>query len=172
MTERFSVSMRLLHWAMAALIISMLAAGLTMIQSLEPWQLTLLGLHKSFGFLAAVLVLVRLVNRLCHQLPPLPSALPSIQKRVAKASHGVLYALMIAMPVSGVLMQYFAGRPVEVFGWFRLPATLTVDIERFAVFRELHGWLAWALIATVILHVGAALHHHFVRKDDVLKSML
>jgi cytochrome b561 len=69
-------------------------------------------------------------------------------------------------------MQYFAGRPIDVFGWFRLPSALTVNIENYAIFRELHGWLAIALMALVALHVAAALHHHFIRKDTVLKSML
>lgn len=69
-------------------------------------------------------------------------------------------------------MQYFAGRPIDVFGWFRLPAALQVDIHYYALFRELHGWLAIALIGMIVLHVGAALHHHVVRKDNVLKSML
>jgi len=171
-SHKFSLSMRLFHWAMAALVISMLAAGLLMVRSLEPWQLSILTVHKAFGVVAAVLVLARLVNRLCHQIPALPGDLSRLQKFVAKASHWLLYLLLFAMPISGYLMQYVAGRPIDVFGWFRLPAALTVDIENYAVFRELHGWLAIALLALVVLHVAAALHHHFIRKDKVLKSML
>lgn len=171
-TQQFSLSMRLFHWAMAALVISMLAAGLLMVRSLEPWQLNILTVHKAFGVVAAVLVIARLVNRLFHQIPALPGDLSSLQTFVAKASHWLLYLLLFAMPISGYLMQYFAGRPIDVFGWFRLPAALTVDIENYAVFRELHGWLAIALMALVALHVAAALHHHFIRKDEVLKSML
>ena len=171
-TQQFSLSMRLFHWAMAALIISMLAAGLLMVRSLEPWQLTILTVHKAFGVVAALLVIARLVNRFFHQIPALPNDLSNLQKFVAKASHWLLYLLLFAMPISGYLMQYFAARPIEVFGWFRLPAALNVDIQTYAVFRELHGWLAVALIALVALHVAAALHHHFIRKDNVLKSML
>ncbi|TDP39161.1 cytochrome b561 [Idiomarina aquatica] len=172
MTNRFSLTMRIMHWAMAALLISMLAAGLLMVRSLEPWQLSLLTIHKGFGVVAAVLVVVRLVIRLAFSVPPLPQGLSRLQASVAKLSHGLLYALMVLMPISGYLMQYLAGRPVEVFGLFRLPAALSVDIEGYAIFREMHGWLAIVLIALVIMHVGAALHHHFIRKDDVLKSML
>ena len=171
MTNRFSLTMRIMHWAMAALLISMLAAGLLMVRSLEPWQLTLLTIHKSFGVLVAVLVIVRLIIRVFSTVPPLPQDLGRLQAIIAKLSHGVLYGLMIAMPLSGYLMQYAAGRPIEVFGLFRLPASLKVDIERYAIFRELHGWLAIILIALIVLHVAAALHHQFVRKDDVLKSM-
>lgn len=170
-SERFSLSMRLFHWGMAALVVSMLAAGLLMITSLQPWQLTLLTAHKAFGVIAIILVMARLINRLRHKLPPLPGDLSAAQQWGAKASHWLLYGLLFAMPLSGYLMQYFAGRPIEVFGWFRLPAALQVDIHNYALFRELHGWLAIALIGMILLHVGAALHHHFVRKDNVLKSM-
>ncbi|HAW92821.1 MULTISPECIES: cytochrome b [unclassified Arsukibacterium] len=171
-SDRFSLSMRLFHWGMAALVVSMLAAGLLMVTSLQPWQYTLLNAHKAFGVIAIILVMARLINRLRHKLPALPSELSDGQKWVAKASHWLLYGLLFAMPLSGYLMQYFAGRPVAVFDWFRLPAALQVDIYNYALFRELHGWLAIALIGVIALHVGAALHHHFVRKDNVLKSML
>jgi cytochrome b561 len=170
--HRFSLSMRLLHWGMAALVVSMLAAGLLMVRSLEPWQLTILNTHKAFGVLAALLVSVRLINRLFHQTPALPGDLSSVQQKVAKASHWLLYTLLFAMPVSGYLMQYHAGRPVDLFGWLRLPAALNVDIKTYAIFRELHAWLAIALICLILLHIAAAAHHHFIRKDNVLKSML
>lgn len=171
-SDRFSLSMRLFHWGMAALVLSMVAAGLLMVTSLQTWQLTLLNIHKAFGVVAILLVTARLINRLQHKLPALPDELADWQKTVAKASHWLLYILLFAMPVSGYLMQYFAGRPVDVFGWFRLPAALQVDIYNYALFRELHGWLALALIGMIVLHIGAALHHHFIRKDNVLKSML
>lgn len=170
--DRFSLSMRLFHWGMAALVLSMLAAGLLMVTSLQPWQLTLLTIHKAFGVIAILLVTARLINRLRHKLPALPHDLADWQKTVAKASHWLLYILLFAMPVSGYLMQYFAGRPIDIFGLLRLPAALQVDIHLYALFRELHSLLALALIGMIALHVGAAMHHHFVRKDDVLKSML
>lgn len=168
----FPLSMRMFHWGMAALVLAMLAAGLLMVKSLEPWQLTVLSLHKAFGLLALVLVSFRLVNRLRHQLPALPDDLPAAQKTLAKASHYLLYGLLFAMPLSGYAMQYYAGRPIEVFGWFRLPAALEVDIGLYSVFRELHSILALSLLALIMLHVAGALYHHFIRKDKVLKTML
>lgn len=168
---RFTLSMRLLHWAMALLIIAMLAAGLVMVRSLEPWQYELLWLHKSFGIAAALLVLVRLLVRWRSIVPALPSDLPYWQRRAAKASHWLLYTLMVLMPLSGLLMQYFAARPVSVFDVVRLPAALTVDIELFSLFRELHGWAAGVFIGLVIMHIAAALYHHYYRRDDVLRSM-
>ena len=171
-TERFSLSMRLFHWGMAALILAMLTAGLLMVASLDGWQLTVLTVHKVFGVIAVLLVSARLINRLSQRIPALPDELTQWQKTAARLSHWLLYGLMFAMPVSGYLMQYFGARPIDVFGWFRLPAALNVDIHNYALFRELHSLLAIALIGIVMLHIGAALHHHFIRKDKVLKSML
>lgn len=172
MNNKYSRSMRIIHWAMVALLLSMVAAGLTMVRSLEPWQLTLLTAHKGFGVLAAVLVVVRLVNRMFHKVPDLPQNMPQAQKLVAHASHIVMYILMLLLPVSGFLMQYFAGRPIDVFGLFRLPAAVEVAIKPFALFRELHGIFALLLVAVVCLHAAGALYHHWIKKDDVLKRML
>lgn len=171
-SHRFPLSMRILHWAMAAIVISMILGGLTMVRSLEPWQLTLLNGHKAFGLVAFILVLVRIAVRLTSKFPALPPSLPRWQQRAAIGSHYVLYGLMLAMPVTGYLMQYVAARPVEVFGMFTLPAALTADIQSYGLLREMHGYLALAFIVMMVLHVSAALHHHFVRKDSVLKSML
>ena len=170
--NRFPLSMRLLHWAMAALIVSMLLAGFTMIRSLEPWHLTILNAHKGFGSIAFLLVLGRVFVRVKSTVPTLPKTLSTLQRNIATASHYVLYGLMITMPASGYLMQYFAARPVDVFGHFFLPASLTADIERYALFREIHGYVASAFVIVILIHVAAALHHHFIRKDSVLKSML
>ena len=168
---RFNLSMRLLHWAMALLMVAMLVAGLVMVRSLEPWQYELLWLHKRVGVAAALLVLVRLLVRWRSTLPALPNDVPYWQRLAAKASHWLLYALMVLMPLSGLLMQYFAARPVSVFDVLRFPAALSVDIELFALFRELHDLAALVFIAIVMLHIGAALYHHFYRKDAVLRSM-
>ncbi|WP_105254311.1 cytochrome b [Pseudoalteromonas sp. T1lg75] len=169
---RFSASMRILHWAMAALIISLLSAGMTMVKSLEVWQLELLTLHKATGLLVAVLVVVRLVNRWCATVPALPDSLPRWQKTMALGSHYALYCLMILMPLTGFLMQYYGARPIAVFSWFTLPSALYPDIELYALYRQLHGFIGYTLAVLILVHVLAALQHHFIRKDGVLKSML
>lgn len=168
----FPLSIRLLHWAMAALLVSMLCAGAIMVDSLATWQPYLLQLHKAFGVIALLLVCVRLLVRLTSTLPSLPSSLGSMQKKAATLSHYVLYGLMFALPLTGLLMQYNAARPIDVFGLFTLPVALTANIESFALYRISHQYLALALVLVVGVHITAALHHHFVRKDNVLKSML
>lgn len=168
----FSLSMRLMHWSMAALLLSMLLAGTVMIKSLAVWQPTLLMLHKSFGVVALLLVVVRIVLRFTSRIPALPSSVSAGQKTIARASHVALYGLMFAMPLTGLIMQYYAARPISIFNLIVLNSAATPNITLFAIFRLSHGYLAYALLALVCMHALAALYHHFVRKDDVLKSML
>ncbi|CUS48021.1 MAG: cytochrome b561 CybB [Idiomarinaceae bacterium HL-53] len=168
----YSAPARIIHWAMALLLWSLLFAGLSMVQSLQTWQVELMAIHKSFGVLALLLVIARLTIRLTHEKPDLPAELPHAQKKIAHISHVLLYAAMFAMPLSGYLMQNAAGRPIEVFGLFTLPALIPVNLSAYSFFREMHAWVAWGLIALVLLHIAAALHHGLIRKDSVLKSML
>ncbi|MEO2279840.1 cytochrome b [Pseudoalteromonas pernae] len=169
---RYHWSMRALHWAMAALIISMLSAGLAMVKSLDVWQVALLSLHKSTGVLAAVLVIFRFINRLSQPQPVLPIDIPNWQQKAAHGTHYALYLLMFLMPISGLLMQYFAARPVSVFTLFNIAGAPSADIKLYAVFVIVHSFLALSLIGLIALHALAALYHHFIRKDGVLKSML
>ncbi|QUI62748.1 cytochrome b [Pseudoalteromonas sp. A22] len=169
---RFNLAMRVLHWSMALLIFAMVFAGLAMVRALEPWQLTLLGLHKSFGVLALLLLLLRFLIRIKSSIPSLPSGMSTIQVKLAKFSHWLLYALMLIIPTSGLLMQYYAARPIVVFDLFTISAAMVPHIEYFAVFREGHGLAVLLLITVLAVHIGAALYHHFIRKDGVLKSML
>ncbi|ASD67793.1 cytochrome b [Pseudoalteromonas piscicida] len=168
---RFNLAMRVLHWSMALLVFAMIFAGLTMVYSLEPWQLTLLGLHKSFGVLALMLLLLRCVIRIKSSTPNLPSGMPAIQVKLAKLSHWLLYLLMLVIPTSGLLMQYYAARQIVMFDFFIIPAAMVPRIEYFAVLREGHGLAVLLLVTVLAVHIGAALYHHFIRKDGVLKSM-
>ncbi|ROQ21825.1 cytochrome b561 [Marinimicrobium koreense] len=163
---------RLLHWAMALLLFAMLLAGLTLVRSLEPWQPTLLLLHKSFGLLALVLAVIRLIVRLGSRTPALPGSLPSWQVWAAKSSHVALYAAMFALPVSGYLMQNAAGRPITFFEGFTLPALIETDLATYGLLRTLHGWFAWGFMTLIFLHIGAALQHGLIRRDGVLRSMI
>jgi cytochrome b561 len=163
---------RLLHWTMAVLIICMLLIGLSMVESLAVWQPTAVSLHKSFGVLLLLMVMLRLVNKYVTPRPKLPKKMPHIQKQVATLSHYVLYAAMILMPLSGWLMQSADGRAVNVFGAFTLPQLIEQNIKAYSFFREFHAWMAWLLIIMITMHVLAALYHGLIRQDRVLTSML
>lgn len=160
------------HWGMGLLIICMLCIGLYMASlPLGPDKLKLIGIHKSIGAILLVLVVLRLLWRLSHAVPELPADLGKIYHLGARAAHYTLYALMFAMPLSGWGMSSAAGFPVSVFGWFTLPNLVAPDKELRKLLGETHEWLAYALIALLVLHVAAALWHHFAHKDDVLRRM-
>jgi len=156
---------------MAVIILSMLFLGVSMIQSFSPWQNTALSLHKSFGTLVFVLVGIRLINRLLFKAPSLPADLPSWQAFTGRATHVLLYAAMIAMPLSGWFMQSAAGLFVQPFGLFSLPHIISPDIKLYGLFRELHGLTAWLFFGLILLHISAALYHKLIRRDNVLDSM-
>lgn len=168
--DRFSLPSRLLHWLMAVLVIAMLFIGVGMITSVTLYGL-LVSVHKPLGIAILVLVVVRIINRLANTPPPLPASLPPIQRLAAKASHLVLYGLMIAMPLIGWGMLSAAGYPIVLYGPVALPAILPADAGLYAALREAHSVLAYLLFATVLVHLGAALFHGLVRRDGVFESM-
>jgi len=168
---QYPLSARLLHWTMATIILSMLFLGVSMIQSFAVWQNTALSLHKSFGTLIFILVGIRLLNRLRFKAPALPADLKSWQAFAGHITHFLLYASMIAMPLSGWLMQSAAGLEVEPFGLFSLPSIISHDIKLYGLFRELHGIIALLFFVLIMLHISAALYHKLIRRDGVLKSM-
>ncbi|WP_054887328.1 cytochrome b [Pseudomonas sp. NBRC 111130] len=165
--EVFHPMARLVHWLMAILIISMLFIGVSMVGDLSPRHLLLVELHKATGLALLVLVIVRIGLRLTLPHPPLPTDLPALQRVAAGASHLLLYALMLAMPLLGWAMLSAGGYPRPL----QLPAIAPHDLQLYALLRQAHGWAGYLLFATVLVHLGAALMHALVRRDGVLRSM-
>jgi cytochrome b561 len=168
---RFALLSRILHWAMAALVIAMLFIGIGMVSTISPRYDLLLSVHRTIGIVILVLVAMRLVNRLINPPPPLPADLPTWQMWLAKASHILLYALMFALPLVGWSMLSAGGYPIQIFGAIDLPPIAPRDAALFAVLRSAHTALAFLLFATFIAHLGAALFHGMIRRDGVLRSM-
>lgn len=167
----FTVAARALHWLMAAAIIAMLFIGVGMVASVSHRHEWLLRLHKPLGIAILALALVRLAVRLRHPPPPLPADLPWTQKVAAHASHWVLYALMVILPLVGWAMLSAGGYPVMLTESLRLPPIFPANPAAFAVLRHLHTWLAMLLFATFLAHMAAALYHGLIRGDGVLSSM-
>ncbi|NGZ85110.1 cytochrome b [Duganella aceris] len=168
--QHFNLLARLLHWAMAIAIVTMLFVGAGMVVSLQ-YRTQLLALHRPLGIAILLLAIVRLVNRLTRPTPALPSDLPAIQKFAAHASHWLLYALMLAMPVIGWAMLSAGGYPIPMFGGMHLPAIVPHSAEAYGLLRPLHGALAYLLFLTILGHLGAALFHAWVRRDEVFGQM-
>jgi cytochrome b561 len=167
----FPVPSRLLHWLMAAMILAMLFIGVGMAASVSERYGLLVAIHRPLGIAILVLVLVRLVNRRINPPPALPDTLPPLQRMAAHASHILLYALMLAMPLVGWGMLSAARYPIVLYGPLQLPPILPHDLALYAWLRTLHAYLAYLLFATFLAHLGAALFHALIRRDGVFESM-
>ena len=165
---------RWIHWLMALLMIGMMVGGFVMadMPKDDPLKYPMYDFHKATGMVLLFLIVVRIVIRLTVKAPAYPKSMPRWQCLVAHALHGILYLLMIALPVSGYLMSTYAGYPVSFYGLFDFPMLVNENDEAFEVFHDGHEIFGAVVAALVILHALAALKHHVVDKDDILKRML
>lgn len=170
-----------LHWVIAAGILALIGMGLVMDHlKLPPMQVfKLYQLHKSIGITTMLAVGLRIVWRAFHTPPALPSGMPDAERRAAHGVHWLLYGLQVLLPVSGwaLVSASVFNIPTVLFGvvpWPHLPvlATLHDKAPVEAALKTLHHWSAWILTAIIALHAAAALRHHFVLKDDILRQML
>lgn len=161
----------LLHWTLAVLIIGMVALGWYMLEiEDDPGSAWYFNLHQSIGLVIAGLVLLRLVWRLGHPPGPLPASVPSWQAKVSRATHGLLYAAMVAMPTFGIIGSLLSKNGIVFFGT-ALPRVFEANHDLAETFFEAHSFTAWILVALVSLHVLAGLKHLLVDKDGVFQRM-
>jgi cytochrome b561 len=169
----YTVTARVLHWITAALVLTMVPLGFVIANE---WggsqQERLYDLHKSVGALLIPVVVIRLIYRLFESPQPLPADIPAIQQFAAHAMHWVLYTLLIVQPLVGWIGTSAYPAPVPVFGWFELPSIWWENRAFSDRMMQLHRWLGILIGILAVLHIAAALHHHFVRKDRILMRML
>jgi cytochrome b561 len=139
---------------------------------LSPLKLNLFVWHKSIGIMVLALVVLRLAWRFTHPAPSLPPDTPAWERRAAHASHFLLYATMIAMPLTGWAISSASGIPFRVFWWIPLPDIVASDKQTAEIAASAHFWTFVALAALLVAHAGAALRHHYVKRNDVLLRML
>ncbi|MDE2460378.1 MAG: cytochrome b [Gammaproteobacteria bacterium] len=171
--ERYGLIAQLFHWIIVVLVILQFVLGFTahgLPISLE--RLILLARHKSIGITIFVLVVLRLAWRLYSQPPPLPPSSHPLSNTAARLSHALMYALLLAMPPVGWLLSSASHLTVAWFGLFSLPNLVGPDKRLANAMLLTHESMAWLLLATVSVHVLAALWHHFLLKDAVLLRML
>jgi len=163
----------LLHWLVALCIFTTFPLGLYMSDLLlSPRKLQLYSYHKWLGISVLLLVVARLFWRLLHRPPPLALAMPRWQRLAAHGTHHLLYLLMIVVPVSGWLMSSALGVTVVWFGVLPLPDLIGRDKELGEILKTVHEALNYTMLTLVVLHVIAALDHHFRSRDDTLQRML
>jgi len=171
--RRYGIVAQLLHWVVVALVAIQFALGITAHNlPFSPTKLGVLAWHKSFGLLILGLIVLRLGWRLYSPPPTLPATMPSWQQYAARLSHGLFYVLLLTMPLVGWASSSAANLTVSVFGWFQLPNLTAPDKELAKTLVSTHIVMSWILLANIVLHASAALWHHLVNKDDVLRRML
>ena len=169
----WSSALKLFHWTSVILMLVLFVLGwMAVVYPLSPAKLDLFKWHKSLGLLLMAWVIVWLAWRVMHRVPGLPGEMSPGEKRVTRLAHGLLFAAMIAMSISGWVINSSANFPLEWFGLFRVPQIAAPDKEIQDAASLVHLALFWTVIAVLIVHVAAALQHHFVRRDNILLRML
>ena len=171
-TQRWGVIAQLFHWLIVALILVQVWLAVRADDLTGMGKLRELAKHKSVGITILMLVILRLLWRSQNPHPPLPDNLKPYERSLARFTHGALYTLLFAIPLSGWTMSSARGFPVSWFGFFTLPDLVPKNRALYDWLMMTHHTLAWVLFAVIALHVAGALKHHFVHKDDVLKRML
>ena len=178
---RYSAVAILLHWLIALLILIIAALGLVMTHvKLAPlWQFRFYQWHKSIGITILVLAALRLLWRLTHRPPSLPEAMPRLEKRAATGTHVLLYGLILGLPIVGWALVSASplNIPTVLYGVLRwpdlpIPKALPGVGPTAKLLGLVHAYGAYVLIGLVVLHALAALRHHLVLKDDVLRRMV
>ena len=162
----------ILHWVMALLIFATWSIAIAVDDMpLSPARITGLSWHKWLGVTVFFLVILRLLWRATHSVPPLKLQMPAWQEKVMQLTHLTFYLLMLAIPVVGWLMSSAKGYTVNYFGLFELPDLVDKDKALGHQLKEIHEFLANGLMALVGLHILAALKHQFIDKDGLLSRM-
>jgi cytochrome b561 len=161
------------HWAIAILVLANLPLGMLHERIEEGFDYSAIWIHKSIGLTVLMLSLARLAWRLAHRPPPLPAELAAWQALAARIVHALFYALMIALPLTGWIRS--SGGPYPL-SWFRLFDVPKLPVAEDGVLDSaasaLHDRLGWLMLALVLLHVAAALHHGLARRDGLFRRML
>ncbi len=162
-----------LHWVVALLVLANLAFGLYLVGlPLSPQKLRYFSWHKWVGVTVFVLATARILWRLRHAPPLLSDSMPAWERRLANASHTLLYVLIFAAPLSGWLFSSAAGFQTVYLGVLPIPDLLAKNRELAEFLKIAHHWINYTMAAVVALHVAAALKHRFVGRDEVFARML
>jgi len=169
--ERYNRVAQTLHWIIAALVLGNIGGGL-LHDALED-VINLMPLHKASGMTVLALTLVRIAWRFTWRAPAHPAGMSAMEAAAARGVHVLFYGLMLAMPLSGWIMASAGKYPLTWFGLFDLPKLgVTRDDPAYGIAHEAHEILGWVFLALAALHIAAALRHHFLLRDNVLRRML
>lgn len=175
--HRYTLTAIVLHWLLALGLFGLFGMGLYMADlPISPLRLKLYNWHKWAGVTVLALSVLRLLWRFKQKPPALPDhvadAMPAWQHLAHHATHHALYALFFIVPLVGWAYSSAAGFPIVLFGQFPLPDFVPADKALAELIKPWHEISAFAMMGLVVLHVGAALKHHWVDKDQLVHRML
>jgi len=172
-TGRWAPGLIGLHWIMVLVILMTMALGWVAEEyPNSPDKVRLFVWHKSFGITVLFLLAFRLASRLRHGSPSVAASITVFERRAARFVQLMLYLLMAVMPISGWVINSAADFPLHLFGVIPWPALVGPNEELKEIAEAVHKSALWLLLALLLLHAGAALRHHFLLRDDVLRGML
>jgi len=171
--ERYSYTAMGLHWLLALALLCTFCVGLYMADlKLSLLRIRLFNWHKWAGISILLLSGLRLAWRWSHRPPPVPAQMDRLKKLAAEWVHRLLYLFFFLVPLAGWAYSNAAGFPVVWFGQLPLPDLVGKNKELADILQDVHAALAFGLAGLAVLHVGAALHHHFILRDGLITRML
>jgi cytochrome b561 len=169
--ENYGSVAKFLHWSIVVLVVVQFFLAESADELPDgPGKFQILAQHKSLGMLVLLLAVARIAWKVANKGLPGPIG-SGLIKKAAAAGHGLLYLLVLLQPVSGWAMTSAAGYPASLFGLFDFPALVSASPGLHEALEELHEGLFVTLVVVAAIHIAAALYHHFVLKDDVLRRM-
>lgn len=170
-TTAYGSVTKFFHWFIFILILCMLIAGFVLGYVPEAYQAVGYNLHKLTGLSILILMLMRLVWSLVNPKPNLPAGVRWYEHVLERGVHGLIYLVVIGMPLAGWIGSVAGGRPPHLGRYLiMLPIEQNKELSENAF--TMHNTLAFTLITLLTIHILAALYHHFIRKDDVLRRMM
>ncbi|MEQ8700503.1 MAG: cytochrome b [Bauldia litoralis] len=171
--DRFGFLARLFHW----LIFLLLIGSFTLAWTMHDLPLSLLKLqmyswHKWVGATVFLVVILRLGWRLTNPVPAAPAGTPGWQRLAAGLSHFLLYAILIVMPLTGWIMSSMKNLPLVYLGVIPIPSPFGKNEQWAEILEDVHETLGLLLLILIGVHVLAALYHHVILRDNVLRRML
>ncbi len=171
--RRYGAIAKSFHWGAVVLFIGLFGLGWVMTDlPLGAEKFKLYNLHKSVGVTLMALMLLRLIWRTVSPPPPLPGRVSDAMRTMATVGHGALYLAVFIQIGIGLVHSWSANFPVIIFEQFTIPSLTPPSEAMKEILGAVHFWGSWVLLALIAGHIGAALYHHIIRRDDVLKRMI
>lgn len=172
--DRFGLIAKLIHWVIALLMLGLTWLGWYMmgLSYYDAWSQDSLMAHRALGLMVLALVIIKVLWLIVSPTPEPSPTLKPWEHASSRLVHWVLFLSMFLIPITGYIISTSEGAPVPIFNWFDIPALFAADESTRDLAIEIHYYVAYAILAVVLVHTGAALKHQFINHDGILKRML